>query len=268
MAHRNRGMAYDKKGDFAAEIADCTKAIRLDPNDAVAHNNLGWAYENKGDYDQAIAEFTAAIRLNPKDAVAHRNRGFVHKYQGEYDEAIAEFTEAIRLNPKDAVAYTNRGTAHNGLGQWDRAIADCTEAIRLDPKRTPGIRRSGPRPRAPGQYERAIADDTEAIRLSPKDAEFHNGLAWLLATCPEGRFRDGPGAIQHATTACELTKWNNPYWLDTLAAAYAEAGQFDKAVEFQQKALDLAKQPAAKELYREHLKLYREGKPYREPARK
>ena len=141
---------------------------------------------------------------------------------------------AIRLDPRHALAYGARGLARERLGQ----------------------------------YERAIADDTEAIRLSPKDAEFHNGLAWLLATCPEGRFRDGPGAIQHATTACELTKWHDSCWLDTLAAAYAEAGKFDKAVEFQQRAVDLAMKPADKEAYRGHLKLYQEGKPYREPARK
>ena len=93
-------------------------------------------------------------------------------------------------------------------------------------------------------------------------------MAWLLATCPEERFRDGQRAIDHATQACELTNWNDSGILDTLATAYAAAGKFDKAVEFQQKAVNLATKDAEIDKLREHLKLYRDGKPNREPVKK
>ena len=88
---------------------------------------------------------------------------------------------------------------------------------------------------------------TEAVQLDPKDAAAHNSLAWLLATGPQERFRDGKRAIDHATRACELTKWKRSAYLDTLAAAYAEAGKFDKAVEFQQKAVELATKDTEKD---------------------
>ena len=103
------------------------------------------------------------------------------------------------------------------------AIADYTEAIRLDPKYAKAYNNRGAAYKAKGQHDRATSDFTEAIRLNPEDAEAHNGLAWLLATCPRRASHDGPRAVDHATTACELTKWNTGNYLDTLAAAYAEA---------------------------------------------
>ena len=66
MAYCNRGLAYSKKGESDKAITDCTEAIRLRPDDAVAYKNRGWAYGNKGEYDRAIADFTEAIRLDPK----------------------------------------------------------------------------------------------------------------------------------------------------------------------------------------------------------
>ncbi len=112
-----------------------------------------------------------------------------------------------------------------------------------------------------GEYDKAIADYSEAIRLIPKVVVAHNSLAWLLATCPDAKYRNGSQAVEHATKACELSSWKNLGALDTLAAAYAEAGDFEKAVEWQTKAVSMASENEKPD-YQSRLDLYRAGKPY------
>jgi len=92
-----------------------------------------------------------------------------------------------------------------------------------------------------------------------------NDLAWLLATCPEESLRDGRRAVELATRSCELTEWKGAGTLGTLAAAYAETGDFDKAVEWQEKAIKLYTSEGDKKEWSERLNLYKNRKPLREP---
>jgi hypothetical protein len=101
----------------------------------------------------------------------------------------------------------------------------------------------------------------EAIRLDPKDADAHDSLARLLATCPDEKHRDGKKAVEHATKACELTDQKDHYYIETLAAAYAEAGDFGEAVKWQEKASSMCSEDE-KEDFKARLDLYKSGKPY------
>ena len=113
------------------------------------------------------------------------------------------------------------------------------------------------------EYDKAIADYTEAIRLDPQYALAFNSRAWLWATCPDPKFRDDKKAVESATSACELSEWKNAGHIDTLAAAYAETGDFGKAVEWQEKATKLYTDAEDKKKGEERLKLYKDKKPYR-----
>lgn len=114
------------------------------------------------------------------------------------------------------------------------------------------------------EYADAIMNCTAALRLDPKHHNANDMLAWILATCPDEGLRDGQKAIQYASTACERTAWKDPGSLDTLAAAHAECGNFQEAIKWQQKALDAGMDESHAEGARQRLKLYEEGKPYRD----
>src|SRR5262249_45347870 len=90
--------------------------------------------------------------------------------------------------------------------------------------------------------------------------------AMILAACPEARLRDGRKAVEAATRACELTGWDQPMYLDTLAAAYAEAGDFAAAVAWQEKAIERLEDEPQKDDVRSRRSLYPAGKPYRQAA--
>ena len=119
-------------------------------------------------------------------------------------------------------------------------------------------------------YAKIFEDYETAVAVDPEHAEAFNNLAWLQTTCPAVEFRDAPKAVKAATRACELTNWQNHDYLSTFAAAYSETGDFNDAVEWQKKALDLL--PEDKGLkwqanYEERLKLYQSGKPYHQGSR-
>ena len=205
MAFDSRGSVWSVKGNDDNALADYNEAIRLDPTDATAYNNRGALRHAKRDDGQALTDYSKAIQLDPKNATAFSLRGNVYLIKNDYDKALADYTEAIRLNSKDAAVYLSRG-----------------EAWRL--KRA---------------YDKAMTDFDQATRLDPTFADAFRCLAWLWATCPQWQYRFGRKAIESATRACELSEWKNPLSLDALAAAYAETGDFEKALRYEEQRCSL-----------------------------
>jgi tetratricopeptide (TPR) repeat protein len=246
---------YDQAIDYF------TNQIRANPNQSSSYIRRGNVWSEKGEYDIAIGDFNEAIRLDPSNEAAFNNRGNAWSKKKEHDKAIADYSEAIRLDPKFATAFTNRGSDWEAKKEYDKAIADYSEAIRLDPRFATAFTKRGNAWSKKKEYGKAIADYNEVIRLNPKYSDGYNGRAWLWATCRDERFRDAKKAVESATRACELSEWKAAYDLDTLAAAYAEAGNFDKAVEWETKAIQLSTDT---ERYQERLRLYKDNKPYRQ----
>jgi len=274
----NCAPAYYERGrirpDKDGAIQDFDQAIRLNPDNAVYYLRRGeiWssAYYKKRDYDKAIEDFDQAIRLGARFARgplsdAHRERASTWFKKGGYDKAINDLDEAIGLQPWNSFLYHDRGRAWARKKCYDQAIKDFDEAIRRCPKAAGFYYLD----RADAwtdkkNYAKAFQDYEEAIRLLPPALTYaYERLAWLLATCPDPGLRDGKRAIQLATHACERTQWQKSLELDTLAAAYAEAGQFEEAVRCQVRALECYQGPAG-DGFRERLELYRGKKPFRE----
>ncbi|MEI8372045.1 MAG: tetratricopeptide repeat protein [Planctomycetota bacterium] len=212
--------------------------------------------------------FLLNVAVSADGATEAYERGISCLDSKDFDGAILAFTEAIRLKPCYAEAYSDRGLAYLEKDDVDKAIADCNEAIRLDPQLAEAYDNRGDAYEKKGDFVKALADYTKSIRLDPEEAGPRNSLAWILATSSHDCLRNGKRAVENALWACKLSQWKEADYLDTLAAAYAEVGMFNKAVEFQQKALEMATKDADKEDYRKNLSLYKDSKPCREPKRK
>jgi len=242
-----------------------TDEIKRNPQSSWAYNRRGIVWRELGQIERALKDYGEAIRLNPQNAWAYKNRGNLLRKEGNLDAALSDYNQAIRIDPAYATAWYGRGLVRHAKNSFDGALLDFTEAIRLEPKLAWSFNARGVTWKAQGDLENALRDYSEAIRLDPAYAIPYGNRAWVRATSVDKKYRDGKQAVEDATRACELTNWDDTAKLRILAAAFAEAGDFAKAVEWQTKAMELA--PADKQAaYQSRRSLYRSGKAYREAA--
>jgi uncharacterized protein (TIGR03067 family) len=189
------------------------------------------------------------------------------------ESAASGSTPSNRIEAKDAKACVASGAAWLERGQYDKAIADFDESIRVDPKCSRAYYYRGVVWDDKGQYEKAIADYNQALRLDPNAFDIYGAVAWLQATCPDAKYRDGRKAVDNASKACELTCGKSCWYIEALAAAYAESGEFEKARQWEEKAIGSPMPIGSvsdddKQAMRSRLELYRQGKPYHRKAQK
>jgi tetratricopeptide (TPR) repeat protein len=263
-AYFGRAAVQGEKGDIDKAIVDLSTAIHLNPALPDAYMVRAVAWKHKGETDKAIGDLTEAIRLSPDNAHAFHSRGLLWNEKKVFDKAIADYSEAIRIEPTNPQGYCDRGFAWKSSKEFDNAIADYSEAVRLDPADSDAYCGRGWAWREKQEFARSLADFSQALRINPRDVCALDGRAWIFATCPKETYRDGKKAVEVAIEACELSRWKEGYCLETLAAGYAEAGDFASAVKWQVKAIELEADPQEKEEYRSRLKLFQDKKPFRE----
>lgn len=270
-AYITRGSAYQQKGEAHKALADFDQAIRLDPKSARAFCDRGILEDDLLQQpNKALADYDEAIRLAPNFYRAYVNRGVHFLEQHDYERALPDFTRGIQLQPEDPGTHAYRAYAYAKLGRRSSAQADADAATRLKPTQIPLVRADDLMVRAGayrilGQQELALRDFQEAVRLMPKSSKANSMLAWSLATCPDNRVRNGSEAVSAAKKACELSQWQRSDSIDTLAAAYAEASDFDQAVKYEKQALtDSSLASKEREEREKRLTLFQEGKPFRD----
>jgi tetratricopeptide (TPR) repeat protein len=296
-AYLERSILWVSRNRIDLALEDVERAIRADPNSAEAYLQRGvYRYRLKEDHDalsdldhaselgsrsvyiplvrgsicmarqqvgDAIKAFHEAIVIDPKSFDAHLMLGAAQMLRGQHSVAIQTFSGAIKLEPEKGGGYGGRAMAYMSLGQRKAALEDLNQAIRFDPMRADLFRDRGQVYAMDGQWTHALADLDTAIRVDPNDVEALISRAWTLATCSEPRLRDGVKAIESATRACELTHWKSPRPLATLAAAFAEKGDYGGAVQMQRKAIEVTpEKDPVRDYYAACLERYRAKKPW------
>jgi len=217
----------------------------------------------QNELEPALADLQEAHRHDAKNPAVLNDLGNLHRKLGQLEKALGDFDELLRLGAKTPAVYTNRGLVHQAAGRHEQALDDFRSALEQDEKFAPAWEAGGSSRYALGDFRKARENFQRAIRLFPDFALAHNNLAWLLATCSEDELRDGPSAVTSAQKACELTGFTNARHLDTLAAAHAEAGDFEEAVKRATQAIELADEDSRTPI-EARLELYNAGRPFRQ----
>jgi tetratricopeptide (TPR) repeat protein len=276
-AYNRRGEVYVAQAGTAVEegdgllasqldalaLADFERSIQLDPARWKSWQNRGVCYGLEGRYEEAIADFGRALGLKPDQPELWFNRAEILLELGRAEEALRDYDETLRLAPRDDSAFMGRGQARSQLGQVEAALEDFDEAIRLNSSRSAPHARRGEVLERLGRWEDAATDYRRAIDLDGQSAAAYRGAAWLMATCPEPRFRSGQLALQAAERAWELAGKTGWQYLDTLAAAYANADQFERAAALAAEAVSAAP-PGQREAVEQRLESYAQGRPFRQ----
>jgi tetratricopeptide (TPR) repeat protein len=242
-------------------------AVDVTSNNYFAHNHLGVTYSALGKVEQAGAEFAEAVRTGPTYDAANGNLGGYYLSRGQFDKAVACFQNAVRINPFLGVYRYDLGLAYVNQHKLDEAVTQLRQGVKLSPDYAVMHFVLAKVLLHQKNTRDAMAELREVIRLSPNEVALLNETAWLLATHPDADVRNGAEALNYAKRADQLTGGQNPLVLGTLAAAYAEVGQFAEATQAARKALELATQQQDQSLIKSikaKIPLYEAGTPFRD----
>lgn len=236
------------------------------------NRELGDVLLSTGNVGEAITVLTAALEGDASDRQALRLLGEAYIRQKDWLQARRQFDLALGVAPDDIAALDGLATALDGLGDREAALSAYRQALDLGAEgeqKAHVLFGQAKSQKAMGRYSDAIDSLQKAVQAAPEYWNAVNELALILATCPEDSLRDGARAVELARSIVEATREPHPAFVDTLALAYAETGQFHLATDTAERALQAAKATGPPELVDEiqnHLDLFKAEKPYREPA--
>ncbi|NQU21636.1 MAG: tetratricopeptide repeat protein [Candidatus Nealsonbacteria bacterium] len=270
--HHQLGTVLARQGKTDEAVAKFRWVLEQNPYDVEAYINLGSSLAKLDQLDLAIEQYGKALSIRPKDPTAHYELGRVLLRDGQPQQAEEHLAAAIEAAPTAPRYHFYLGRALIGQNKLDQALKAFQEEVAVFPRNPLAQLELGNvflARKQPGGVEKAIDHYSRALDLNGNLVPALNNLAWLSATHPLGHLRNGNRAVRLAERACQLIEPPPAALLDTLAAAYAEVGQFDRAVETAEKAVALAEQAskgAAADPIRARLDLYRQQKPFRDVA--
>jgi Flp pilus assembly protein TadD len=270
MAENNLGNTYRLMGREDEAITLFRQALQIDPRFALAQNNLGLALLQTGQKDEAIVHFQQALQIDPDDPGVRNNLGCTLLLVGRLDEAVVQFQKMLQINPDDASTHNNLGCALLLEGHSDEAIVHFQKVLQINPNDAGTHFNLGRALLRSERENEAIAHFNRALQIDPHSLKTQNELAWVLATAPQPLLRDGHQAVELAEQANQTAGGKDPVILRTLAAAYAEAGRFDDAMQSAQKAVALAQAAGQSDFVRQldgQLKLYTVKLPFHQEGK-
>ena len=267
MAHTNLGLVLFHKGQIDDAIAHYRSALQMQPDWWDAEYNLGTALSAKGHVDEAILHCEKAVSMRPTDPDAQVSLANLLVQKRRIDEAIAHYQKAITVRPDDFFARYGLGHALLEKGELESAIQVCRSALLLRPSDADCHTTLAIALEEKGNPAEAIEHYNKALELAPRSIPTLTNLAWLLATSQDPLLRNGPKAVELAKQADRLVGGTNTLVLRTLAAAYAENGEFANAIRTARSAVQLARMHGEDSLMTDldqQIALYQLGMPYRD----
>jgi tetratricopeptide (TPR) repeat protein len=249
---------------YAEAAADATQVLKIDPENPAALLLRAQALARSDKPDEALADVEEVLRRQPNMAQALRTRAVILATEGKTDDAIRDLTRVREQDPKDAETAFQLAMLYRNKKNFTKSLELINAAVDEEPESWFLLYGRADLYLSMGKHREALADYDAAYKQQPDDSGLLNNFAWLLATTPESKFRDGKRAIELATKACKLTDFKASHILSTLAAAYAETGDFESAKKWSEKAVSVAATDEVRTQLEKELASYVVGRPWRE----
>jgi len=258
-----RGRINFLDGDIEAALADASAALEIDSNDLAALHFRSQVLGSAGKLEEALADINQVLVIRPGFVDGLRIWATLIVMTGKVPATTAALERRSERRPDDVITFVHLGMLYSAEKRNDDAIRAYTAALRLEREAALVYQGRADAYLNIGKQREAIADYNSALEREPANSGVLNNLAWVLATSPDALLRDGRRAIELATRACELTEYRAAHILSTLAAGYAEVGDFAAAQRWSDKAVGLGDEATKTQLIQE-LASYKAGKPWRE----
>lgn len=260
-----RAEVREEQEEYKAAIEDLNTAIEIQPDNAkalLARARLNFMVDN---LQAAKDDIQRVLERDPSPQALHI-RSMIAAATRDFRQAAEDLQKLVAANPDEDALKLQLANVYVYDQRPRKAIEILDQVIQSDPMHWLARRSRADALLSVGKHKEAIADYTAALEGRPEDDLILNNLAWVLATSPRDELRDGERAVELATKACEVTEYQRPHILSTLAAAYAESGNFEKAIEWSSQAVEKGKTEMQDQLEQleQELKSYRDAKPWRE----
>ena len=256
-----RAHVLEEMGKLPEAVKSLDEAVTVKPEDLNTLVFRARLQILQNEYDLAREDVEQALKLQPQFPQAVLLRSLISAAQERFGEAINDLRPLVRRNPENIELKLQLATYYEADRRLTSAIQLYSEIVEADPDQWLARRRRGDAYLSQGKQGEALKDYETALELQPEDSGILNNLAWVLATSPDDDLRDGSRSFELAQTACELTEYQQAHILSTLAASYAEMGDFEEAVQWSHKAVEL--DPDEEQLSKE-LASYQDQQPWRE----
>lgn len=265
-SHSGLGNALIEAGRLDDAASSYQRALKINPLLARANLVVGMNLLRLGRLNEAEGCFQRVLMVEPQSAAAHSSLAYVFLCKGELQQSVAHYITAVTIAP-DASNYCGLGNALLQSGDLPKAIESYHRALAADPKHQDANVGLGMTYTRLGQIDAAAGCYKQVLAENPQHLPAINNLAWLLATSRQDSIRNGTQALALAEYALQLPGGSKPHLLHTLAAAWAETGQYDKAGQVALQAATMANAQGnaalAQQIMNER-KAYLAGSPWRE----
>ena len=261
------GTTLHESGRTDAALPYVEKALELKPDHFECRHVLANIYVAQKRTEEAFAQFARVVETNPRYADGFNSWAAALAAAGRFPEALTKVDEALRIHPDHLSAHLLRPLVLQRMGRMEDAAVDARKLLQLQPTNTTALVNLGNGFMKVQRPSDALPIFQYILRFEPDSVEAMNRVAWIYATHQDAAIRQGAEALRLATRACELTGRQHPLSLNTLAAAYAETGQFEAAVATATQALQLATKAGLNDqatVIQKLLDAYKSNTPHRE----